>query len=538
MPASGVLRQTLRVFQLPMRAGREWAGGRALLCQFRSLDLPSHDFLNWANLELGLWRDNGRPSAALKSVIAAILRVADIKHGGKLAERYFDLHNKLINEHLMSHDQAVAFLSHTFLISDLASNESLSAAQIAKLIGRRDQRISFSRQSIATVLQGLRLLPEIDLEQLRRGFHMDAKLELPMLADADLITAAEVVSTHAEQLGFRGSLYRSLQTLMLQENGWNYTPYLQILHYQSTVAEYFDHAVTDLYEFSPRGQAANWLFEQYPTAMASAGNPFLNNAKSVEKVDQSWVRSKKPNERPGAAALLDVLSGMEEMGFAARRELARWIRLWLHRIFRFAAPLEVAFPNSLTPSQVESLFRLLRHGNTLTYGILEQRVVDCAASLSHPIGQGWRPKGLGDSVNATNLSQRKLGDCDFQNSELRQIIAYESHGGVLTDVYVREHFRTLDKAIQMRKEELLGVADLCEWEVIVKFVAHQVTANLPSEIFIQGLRVRPIAISFVELIDNISGLAGLHETINAYVAGPLGERRTPSSIRIRVLNSL
>lgn len=281
-----------------------------------------------------------------------------------------------------------------------------------------------------------------------------------------------------------------------------------------------------------------WLFDQYPAAMASAGNPFLNNAKSVEKVDQSWVRSKKPNERSGAAALLDVLSGMEEMGFAARRELARWIRLWLHRIFRFAAPQEVAFPDSLTPAQAGSLFNLLKNGNTLTYGILEQRIVDCAASLSHTIGEGWRPRGLGDSVNATNLSQRKLGDCDFQNSELRQIFAYESHGGELTDTYVREHFRTLDKAIQLRKDELLGVADLSEWEVTVIFVAHHVAANLPHEILIQGLKVKPTAITFAELVESISRLPSVQEAINTYVARPLGARRTPTSIRARVLNSL
>src|SRR3546814_11380722 len=102
--------------------------------------------------------------------------------------------------------------------------------------------------------------------------------------------------------------------------------------------------MVDLYEFSPRGVAANWLFQEYPDSIAGASNPFLNNAKAVEVIDESWVRSKRSAERPGARAIYHLLSMLDGLGFSARREIARWVRLWLLRVIRVANERPLGMP--------------------------------------------------------------------------------------------------------------------------------------------------------------------------------------------------
>ena len=532
----GQLRQSLRILLLPMRAGSEGACGRALLRGFRRLGIAPSDFVKWVSLELGLWRDGGGASGEFAAIVESVLSAADARFGPTIGKKYFQIHRSLCDEHLMSHDEAIAFLSHAFLICDLADNESLSAAQVSRLIDRRDGRVGFSRQSIGTALRGLGIEPSLTLPQMKRLFDRDRSLELPGLADADLRTTAEFIGEIASGLGFSGGLKSSLELLAPDANPGVFAPYLQILHFQCSVAEYFDHAVTDLYEFRPRGQAAGWLFEQYPPALVTAGNPFLNNAKSVERLDEQWVRSKKPDQLPGAAALFDVLACMEEMGFATRRELARWIRLWLHRVIRLAAPIAITLPDVLSAESVANILESVRVGNSRTYGVLEQRVVDAVASLLHMETDGWRGRGLLDSVNATNISRRKLGDCDFQHAADFYIHAYEAHGGELTNVYVAEHARTLAKCIAARGGELSGIADLDNWDATVTFVAHKISADLPRTIEIEGLSVHLTATTFSDFVDAVP-LIALTDSFNTYVLGALREQRTPEEVR-RVVVSM
>src|SRR5690606_19731858 len=125
---------------------------------------------------------------------------------------------------------------------------------------------------------------------------------------------------------------------------------------------------------------ARWLFDSYPDVLASAANPFLNNAKSVERADIGWVRMKKKAERPGTAALECILSNLEMMGFAARRELSRLIRLWLHRVLRAARDTVSPLPEVFTERQWLRVLEFVRTRNSTTYGILEQRVVDAISS--------------------------------------------------------------------------------------------------------------------------------------------------------------
>jgi hypothetical protein len=526
------LRQALRLFLLPIRDGREKRCVICLKAVLREHRIKLPDVLTWATHERELWRDTGRPSPVLLQAFSRILNAADDRFGALVGAAYFKLHDRLGREHLLSHDQAIAFLSHSFLMCDLASVEGSSAAQIARLLGQRDRRVNFSRPSIATALESFRMLPEVSKLDVERLFSRDRREELPKLADADAAVAAEMVGRQGEGLGFIGDLGTLLQRLAPVPEMGKYAPYLQILHFQCCIAEYFDHAVTDLYEFSPRGNAVTWLISQYPPVLSPAGNPFLNNAKSVERLTDQWVRSKKLGERPGAHALFSILSGMDEMGFAARREIAGWIRLWLHRIIRISIPTSTVLPPQLSDQQFLRIVDATISENTRTFGILEQRVVDLVGLLTHGIPQ-WRSRGLGDSVNATNISGRKLGDCDFQDSASYRIEAYEAHGGELTDVYASEHVRTLGKCIAKRLEELKGVADIESWSASVTFVAHRISANFPQNLVIHGLRVELLATTFDEFLRRVP-IVELRSAANQHLLVRLGDSRTPEEVRVSV----
>ena len=73
----------------------------------------------------------------------------------------------------------------------------------------------------------------------------------------------------------------------------------------------------------------------------------------------------------------------------------------------------------------------------------------CACALCAPGGRGWRSHGIGDSVNASNVSRRKIGDAEFQHATEKTVVAYESHAGRLTDVYVDGHVETLRRVIPL-----------------------------------------------------------------------------------------
>lgn len=534
MTAPGQLRQCLRMLLLPIPVEREAACGRVLLSELRACGLVHGDFRGWLELHLGDWKDTGTPSLPLIRVVRAILREANSDTTPSLADKYFLVHQRLIAEHLMSHQEARAFLSSAFLMIDLARRELFSAAQISKLLERRDERVQFSRQAMTLLLESVGLKRELLIGDVSRLYAKDQNLELSMFADADMETAGQLVADEALSLGFPDEIQSALRTLAPSANLAAFPPYLQVLHYQCMIAEFYDHAITDLYEFSPRGQAAGWLFNAYPTSLVNAGNPFLNNMKSVGRIDSTWARSKKQAELPGATALLQILVGLEAMSFAARRELARLVRLWIHRVMRLSAPLAVVLPEHLSPLQITRLLDRVGRANTETYGVIEQRIVDAIAARNHLAADGWRARGLTDSVHATNVSRRKIGDCDFQHPIRLRVEAYEAHGGELTDVYVDEHLRTLRKVMAMRVDELGGVADLSSWSASVTFVAHQVSVAPRAPVMIEGVSISLQFITFANFIRAALNNAGEPPDWTQWLVEPLRQRRTPLEAR-RVL---
>jgi hypothetical protein len=527
------IREAMRWLQLPVPADGERAATDAVLAELAELGIDPADVASWIRLEIESWRDSGQPSTDLAAIASAYMEAGDPGLGPQLAAAYFSLHARLATHPLNDHDSASAILSHARLIALLAAEENLSAAQIAKLIVARDHRVPIAWPEVALILAELQLAPGLSLEAVEAAFRTDQELELEFFADAEEGDCIARVADISRRLGFPGDLHGALTRLFFPAEK-PHGPYLQMLHIQCTIAEFYDHALSILYEFNPRGLTAQWLFEQYPSSIVAAHEPFVNNAKSVDEMTRAWATSKRRDaaiERQ-AHALVSIIEGLDSMGFAARRELASWLRRLLVRRIRLAEGMEVLLPSRLSPDQADALVGAVAAGETNTRGILEQRLVDAVAALRYPSPK-WISRGLLDSVNATNASSRKCGDCDFQNADNFEVVAYEAHAGRLTDLYVQSHLRTLKTVLRQRAaewEENFGTG--LDWTVTIVFVAHAVavTELLPQTV--AGVSVEIEAITYEQFLSGLDCSAeSVRAAIDTYVRAPLSASRTPDSIR-------
>ncbi|MFL5834689.1 MAG: hypothetical protein ACJ76B_12035 [Solirubrobacterales bacterium] len=529
------VREAMRWLLLPIPVEGEEEAVAGAESQLELIGVRPEDARAWVDLELEAWRESGGPSKDLKAVVSAYLRAGDPDLGGKLSSAYFPLHASLAAQPAMGHDTASAVLSHARLMALLAREENLTAAQIAKLVSARDRRTPLAWRQVKPVLAKLKVAPSLDLAEVEALYEADERQEVDAFADADEMACNETLAAVAKRLGYPGDLAEPLRAL-LPADATPFGPYLQILHFQCVIAEHYDHSLSNLYEFNPRGKTPKWLFERYPSSLEVRGNPFLNNAKSVDELNEDWARSKKPERRRQAYALVAVIEGLDSLGYSARRELAAWLRRLLVRRIRIAKGHQVKLPKALTAANATAVLKAIAAGETSTWGILEQRVVDAVASLRHPSPE-WLGRGLLDSVNATNVSRRKCGDCDFQNATEAKVIAYEAHAGKLTDPYVQGHLRTLEAVLALRAvewEENVGPG--LKWEVTVTFVAHEVEVSALPTVQIGDATVRIEAIDYSAFLKGLTGgSAGVKGAVNRYVREPLAAPRTPDSVRAKLL---
>jgi hypothetical protein len=527
------LREAFRALLLPIDPAREQDALDAAQAAIADAGIAVADQAEFIRVELSRTKAGQGLHAGLSALIDAALRAGDPDWGTRLASNYRELHEAVLQDrHLLSFDEASAFLSHARLIAQLAAEESMSAAQIANVLSARDRRVDFTWQAVQDVLGRLDLRKALELAEVQALFERDEALEEPHYADADFGDAASIVGHVGQSFGFPDDLESLLIRLFPPDpDGPRHGPYLQMLHYQCVIAEFFDHALTVLYEFAPRGAVAEWLFTQYPGDLSGAGNPFLNNAKSVDRLDAAWARSK---DRQGllspASALFEIVAGLEVMGFAARQELAGWLRRWLLRVIRLTRPLAREVPGHPTAEAVAALLDAVSRDETRTAGIIEQRLVDAVALTRHFEHYGWRSHGVGDSVNASNVSRRKLGDCEFQNAAERKVVAYEAHAGNLSQVYIDGHAQTLRRVLPMRIEEWERIADLKDWEIEVVFVAHSFSC-LPADLEIEGLDVAVQFVSYPDFIAAAPTADEMRDLFATHVNARLNERRTPQRVR-------
>lgn len=526
------LKTAYRQMLLPIPAGAETVCMEEIkkVLNTNKIDVDQH--AQFLKLTYDKWRANEAVNPILKEAIQTAINVSGGVVGPIIASSYFDVQNILRIEPFINFELSIITLSHARLILKLAHVEKMSSAKILKVIKSIDERLSLlSWKHIQRILSLFKCQPILTQNEVSALYADDEKLELEYFADADIYEAALLVGQIADTLQFNYNA--SLLLHKLSKDDEAHLPYLQILHYQCLISGFFDHVFPIMYEFNPRGTVANWLFEKWGN-LVHTSNPILNNAKSVHILDENWANSKKQNEYEQAASLVEILKGLDEMGFSAAQELSSWIRSWLIRFIRLNTQTIVPIPNNLSHPNIEKILNYVTANPTNTYGILEQRYTDVIASYLHSESQ-WRSRGLGDSVNANNNSKRKLGDCDFQNSVDRIIVAYEAHGGKLSELYLDGHIRTLRRTLLRRVEELETVASISEWKLELNFISYAFDVNLPSKIILDGLHIDIKYKTFAELgamVDNKTDQ--FHTLFNGFFVDVINNRRTPAFVREKI----
>lgn len=497
------LEELLNELQLPIDPEQENASLSSIRNRMISPNQVEADLILVLEEALEDWEKTGIPAALLKLFVAFALEPSKQNFGNIDGKAYFDIYERLRRGSGdtvgLTHTVARRLLSRTSLIAHLLDAERLSCSQVARLLHATEASLDVSYEAVRAIARPLGLVPILDANAAGNDlWRSDQERSISYFPDSNLEESCEVAAREVKKWAPEANISRPLTALSqvfdsTVEMRW---PYLQILHWCTTVLEFYDHPASYLYEFSPRGQIALALFERYP---AVTGNPILNNAKAVERLNHIWARNRGGDD---SHALVELLTLLESLPFNARRQVARVLRAWLCRVIE----LETVEPSLISISNVHdafsSLMEYISHSETNTRGVIEQRAVDALAMLAYGL-PGWRPKGIGDGINASNLSRHKLGDVEFTNINERTAIALEAHGGHLSKTYVRGHQRSLSRIVKQRLVDSWSDLDEPEeWSVEVFFVAHsRDLVGLPEREQMHGVKITYSYLTYFELKD-------------------------------------
>lgn len=497
------LEELLNELQLPLDPEQEGASLEAVRSRMVGPSRSESDLGILLEEALEDWEKTGIPNIFLKLAVAAALEPSKQEFGNIDGKAYFEIYARLRKGSGdavgLTHTVARRLLSRTSLIAHLLDAERLSCSQVARLLHATEASLDVSYAAVRFIARPLGLVPALDAEAAGGDlWESDQERSLSYFPDSNLVESCEVAGREVKKWVPETEIDRSLIALSqaLDLNADLNWPYLQILHWCTTALEFYDHPASYLYEFAPRGQIGLALFERYP---AVTGNPVLNNAKAVERLNNIWARNRGGDD---SHALVEVLTLLESLPFNARRQVARVLRAWLCRVIE----LETVEPFLIDINNLEKAFldvvEFIVHSETNTQGVIEQRVVDALGMLAYQ-RPGWRPKGIGDGINASNLSRHKLGDIEFANINERTAIALEAHGGHLSSTYVRGHQRSLSRIVKQRLEESWADLDSPEnWSIEVIFVAHsRDKSGLPKTENLHGVEITYSYMNYEELKD-------------------------------------
>ncbi len=301
---------------------------------------------------------------------------------------------------------------------------------------------------------------------------------------------------------------------------------------------FYDHPSEYIYTFKPRGAVANLIFGTFPPGLAPGGNPMLNNFKAVNRLSHDWAESRDDN-RDQAIALVKIVLVLSSLSYPARKQLAGSIRRGILRFIEINTPAKVTMPSAATPADVARFLQAVSQSPTNSRDIIEQRVTDFLATMNHREAV-WRARGLGDPVNASNTSSRKLGDCDFQNAATQTCHAVESHAGRLTDVYLHEHLRTLRLNLPKRLDEWSGISEIGEWKLEVLFIAHENALTPDCDQPELAIPCDIVVTTFAEACEKVIGIAEAMQVqavklFNRWVVRPLNAPNTPHSAKLKAV---
>ena len=502
-------------------------------------DLPLTDAAAVIRIGIDEWSANGQPSGLLVDIVRAAL-TAETVLPDTFSSDYFRTHESLTIRHLLSFENARGLLSQALFIKHLVTTETMSCAQAANTLSARRGDFRYSWQQLQTVARTLASVPKLSIESARETSDRDAQLEEIRLADATPADAIDLISLVARQLGYPGDIAEHLNAFYDPSADPKFEPaYSIVLHANALTAEFFDHPPQEAaYEFEPRGGVVAWLQRELHPSYEAAESAYLNNSKGAYAFDSNWAWGRRPNKWRMAHSLSDLLHGLGAMPHAGRRELAGWLRQWLLRIERERQGSVV----QTTIPDLDGARRFLiemSKSNTATSGVLDQRALDFVASETYSSAPGWRERGLGHHVNASNTSKRKLGDVEFENANERSIVAYEAHGGRLTEIYVEGHRLSLRSVLHTRRADLIQVAPAAEWTIRVIFVAHEFGISVPADEVIEGFTVEWNFVTYEEFVANqietlsTTSVSAFHRLVTQRISEP----HVPDRVRER-FNSL
>lgn len=508
--------QAVRSWQLPLPSGAEDLAVDAVTNLAADREVSPQDFAIVLGHQTDLWRTSDVVGSELRAAVAAALATAPTSFAYIDARAYFAMYDRLRRgtSDVAGLTPAVSrrLLSRTTLIAHLLGEERFSCSQVARLLATTEASLDVPYGPVQVIARELGMLPTLDRDAAGHVmWDADQALSLVLFPDSSLRETCEIAAAEVDVWLPEVEVAALLSRLAKADHSkveptW---PYLQILHWCLTPVEFYDHPASFLYEFAPRGQVGIALFSRYPTV---TGNPVLNNAKAVETLNSTWARNRGGDD---AHALVAILATIESLPYVPRRQVARVLRAWLTRVIELRTVTPVLLSAEVTPPIVERMIDYIVSTETNTQGVIEQRVVDCLATLVYD-QPGWRSRGLGDGVNASNLSRHKLGDVEFTNVDDRVAIALEAHGGYLSATYVADHQRSLARVVDQRlSESWANLDDPESWTIHVIFVAHTRDANgLPQTEILHGVYVEYEYMDYEDLV----ALMSTHSTTDDQVA--------------------
>lgn len=542
-PEQRDIERALRSLHLPLDPSLELTSVAVAEDRLDDSGVPAAERAAAIAADVQEWARAARPPRRLQRLVRAILRRCAGSSGEALANGYFEAHQKLVDAGELSFAEAQELLSNARLVIHLMTYERMSCAQVARVLSAPIHGTEYNWEQVRSIAKSMDMSePSLSAGHVQEILSRDRDEQVARFADGTADVDLELVADASRSLGLSDDDIALIAQLAEPE----FEPAVMILlHFMLTVCEFYDHPLSVMYEFSPRGVAFASLQEANPL-YGVEGNAALNIAKGAVALDAGWAWGRKRKVRGAALVLAGLLARMEEMHYPARRELASWLRQWIVRRHLQHQQMPQLLEWVGVQDDAYALISRLAELPTGTYGSVEQRMVDAAGAFLHRTPE-WAGRGLRDSVFASNVSRKKLGDCEFVNRQHAAICAYEAHAGALTDAYVRGHEASFRRVLEGRREDLEMRAEPADWNIRVIFVAHQVVG-------VEALRQVQVGdfiadfemIDYEELMERLQlqiasrpdGRSEFAVAVNSHLVGPLNESWVPEAIRDRVRERL
>lgn len=411
-----------------------------------------------------LWLDGDeKPSAELKDAVKVVVSVDPDM--ATLAADYFKLEEKLEENVYMGRHYAIALIGSANLMRTLALEQHLGLDRIRSIVNVPGATYDAIERVLGTMGVAPSFNPDTDVAAVHA---LDESDVAALFGDTPPDEAEDTL------LGLLGSLSRSRELFddVTELVYIGFEPYLFMLYYELLTLETTDRFPGQaIYEHGPRNQNAKNLWNSMYNPVQE--NPYLNNAKSVYSLDEAWAGTKlSRNTQNGSLLLADIFEIMSELPYSTRRSVARVIRCYL--VLTASSSQESTPISSPGTEGVRSFVEEVACANSLTKGVLDQRLVDFLTMCSHDEDH-WAVRGLGSSVNESNKSARKYGDVEYTCLDERVIQAYEAHGGGLRDEYVDDHVRSLHGTVAYYKKEAKERGTAYDWRIEIVYVAHDIS---------------------------------------------------------------